>query len=55
LVEEVRNIKKAQSRNIAVNRDESVSPEPTVGSQRKVLEDMTDEQFKTFRVLLIYR
>ncbi|CAB4429902.1 unnamed protein product [Rhizophagus irregularis] len=39
-----------QSRNnTTVNRDESVSPEPTVQGQRKVLQDMTIEQFKSFR------
>ncbi|PKY57447.1 hypothetical protein RhiirA4_449016 [Rhizophagus irregularis] len=50
LVEEVHILKMKQSRNnTTVNRDESVSPEPTVQGQRKVLQDMTIEQFKSFR------
>ncbi|EXX58085.1 uncharacterized protein OCT59_018279 [Rhizophagus irregularis] len=50
LVEEVHILKMKQSRNnTTVNRDESVSPELTVQSQRKVLQDMTIEQFKSFR------
>lgn len=53
MVEEVHILKMKQSRNnTTVNRDESVSPEPTVQGQRKVLQDMTIEQFKSFRVLL---
>jgi hypothetical protein len=55
LVEEVHSIKKVQNAQsaVTVNRDESVSPGPKSQKQRKVLEDMDDEQYKSFRVGII--
>jgi len=62
LIKEIHDIKKVQVEQaarldnhtaVAVNRDESAFPEPNIRKQCRVLEAMSEEQYKLFRVLLI--
>jgi hypothetical protein len=62
LIKEIHDIKKVQVEQaarldnhtaVAVNQDESAFPEPNIRKQCRVLEAMSEEQYKLFRVLLI--
>jgi hypothetical protein len=56
LIKEVRSLKQSQSSSArsgnvtAEGREISASPEPPRGRDRRVLEQMSKEQFKAFRV-----